>query len=228
VSNPVNFISGRLIKRYKRFFADVKLDSGEVVTAHCPNTGSMMGLLTEGNIVYLSKTDNEKRKLKYTLEVVKVLGASVGVNTHRANRIVEEGIVEKKISSLGKKYDFRRNSRIDFLITNKKGEEIFVEVKNVTLSKRKGVAEFPDAITERGSKHLLELIDVVKKNKRAIMLFLIQRNDCKKFRIAEEIDSIYKKNIVKAKKAGVEILCYSCSFIRNKIELDKKIKFIDK
>ena len=234
MSNPVNFISGRLIKRYKRFFADVKLDSGEVVTAHCPNTGSMMGLLTEGNIVYLSKTDNEKRKLKYTLEVVKVLGASVGVNTHRANRIVEEGIVEKKISSLGKKYDLRRevkygtNSRIDFLITNKKGEEIFVEVKNVTLSKRKGVAEFPDAVTERGSKHLLELIDVVKKNKRAIMLFLIQRNDCKKFRIAEEIDSIYKKNIVKAKKAGVEILCYSCSFIRNKIELDKKIKFIDK
>ena len=234
MSNPINFISGRLIKRYKRFFADVKLDSGEVVTAHCPNTGSMLGLLTEGNIVYLSKTDNEKRKLKYTLEVVKVLGASVGVNTHRANRIVEEGIVEKKISSLGKKYDFMRevkygkNSRIDFLITNKKGEEIFIEVKNVTLSKRKGVAEFPDAITERGSKHLLELIDVVKKNKRAIMLFLIQRNDCKKFRIAEEIDSIYKKNIVKAKKAGVEILCYSCSFIRNKIELDKKIKFIDK
>ena len=234
MSNPVNFISGRLIKRYKRFFADVKLDSGEVVTAHCPNTGSMMGLLTEGNIVYLSKTDNEKRKLKYTLEVVKVLGARVGVNTHRANRIVEEAIVEKKISSLGKKYDFRRevkygtNSRIDFLITNKKGEEIFVEVKNVTLSKRKGVAEFPDAITERGSKHLLELIDVVKKNKRAIMLFLIQRNDCKKFRIAEEIDYIYKKNIVKAKKAGVEILCYSCSFIRNNIELDKKIKFIDK
>ena len=194
MSNPVNFISGRLIKRYKRFFADVKLDSGEIVTAHCPNTGSMMGLLTEGNIVYLSKTDNEKRKLKYTLEVVKVLGASVGVNTHRANRIVEEGIVEKKISSLGKKYDFRRevkygtNSRIDFLITNKKGEEIFVEVKNVTLSKRKGVAEFPDAITERGSKHLLELIDVVKKDKKAIMLFLVQRNDCKKFRIAEEID----------------------------------------
>ena len=234
MNNPVKFISGRLIKRYKRFFADVKLDSGEVVTAHCPNTGSMMGLLTEGNIVYLSKTDNEKRKLKYTLEIIRDKGASVGVNTHRANRIVEKAIIEKKISTLGKKYDFRRevkygkNSRIDFLITNKKGEEIFVEVKNVTLSKRKGVAEFPDAITERGSKHLLELIDVVKKNKRAIMLFLVQRNDCKKFRIAEEIDSMYKKNIMNAMKAGVEILCYGCSFVRNNIELDKKIKFIDK
>jgi len=234
VNNPVEFISGRLIKRYKRFFADVKLDSGEVVTAHCPNTGSMMGLLTEGNIVYLSKTDNEKRKLKYTLEIIKVQDACVGVNTHKANRIVEEGIVEKKISTLGKKYDFRRevkygkNSRIDFLITNKKGEEIYLEVKNVTLSKRKGIAEFPDAVTERGSKHLLELIDVVKKKRRAIMLFLIQRDDCKKFRIAEEIDTTYKKNIINAKQAGVEILCYSCSFVRNNIELDKKIKFIDK
>ena len=234
MNNPVKFISGRLIKRYKRFFADVKLDSGEVVTAHCPNTGSMMGLLTEGNIVYLSKTDNEKRKLKYTLEIIRDKGASVGVNTHRANRIVEKAIIEKKISTLGKKYDFRRevkygkNSRIDFLITNKKDEEIFLEVKNVTLSKRKGISEFPDAITERGSKHLLELIDVVKKNKRAIMLFLVQRDDCKKFRIAEEIDSIYKQNIMNAMKAGVEILCYGCSFVRNNIELDKKIKFIDK
>ena len=234
MNNPVEFISGRLIKRYKRFFADVKLDSGEVVTAHCPNTGSMMGLLTEGNIVYLSETDNEKRKLKYTLEIIKVQDACVGVNTHKANRIVEEGIVEKKISTLGKKYDFRRevkygkNSRIDFLITNKKGEEIYLEVKNVTLSKRKGIAEFPDAVTERGSKHLLELIDVVKKKRRAIMLFLVQRDDCKKFRIAEEIDTTYKKNIINAKQAGVEILCYSCSFVRNNIELDKKIKFIDK
>ena len=234
MNNPVEFISGRLIKRYKRFFADVKLDSGEVVTAHCPNTGSMMGLLTEGNIVYLSETDNEKRKLKYTLEIIKVQDACVGVNTHKANRIVEEGIVEKKISTLGKKYDFRRevkygkNSRIDFLITNKKGEEIYLEVKNVTLSKRKGIAEFPDTVTERGSKHLLELIDVVKKKRRAIMLFLVQRDDCKKFRIAEEIDTTYKKNIINAKQAGVEILCYSCSFVRNNIELDKKIKFIDK
>ncbi len=234
MNNPVKFISGRLIKRYKRFFADVKLDSGEVVTAHCPNTGSMMGLLTEGNIVYLSKTDNKKRKLKYTLEIIRDKGASVGVNTHRANRIVEKAIIEKKISTLGKKYDYRRevkygkNSKIDFLITNKKDEEIFLEVKNVTLSKRKGISEFPDAITERGSKHLLELIDVVKKNKRAIMLFLVQRNDCKKFRIAEEIDSIYKKNIMNAMKAGVEILCYGCSFVKNNIELDKKIKFIDK
>ena len=234
MSDPVKFIAGRLIKRYKRFFADVKIDSGEVVTAHCQNTGSMMGLLEEGNIVLLTKTDNEKRKLKFTLEVVKVQGANVGVNTHRANRIVEQGIEAKKISALGKSCHFKRevkygkNSRIDFLITNKESKEIFLEVKNVTLSKNKNVAEFPDAITERGSKHLLELIQVVKKGKRAIMLFLIQRDDCKKFRIAEEIDLIYKENIIKAINAGVEILCYSCSFTKNNIELDKKIEFMDK
>lgn len=234
MSNPVNFISGRLVKRYKRFFADVKLGNGEVVTAHCPNTGSMMGLLEMGNHVFLSKSDNAKRKLKFTLEIIKVSDVNVGVNTHRANRIIEEGIKNKKIAYLGKNYDFKRevkygkNSRIDFLITNKNNEEIFLEVKNVTLSKTKGVAEFPDAVTERGSKHLLELIEVVKKRKRAVMLFLIQRDDCKKFRVAKDIDPIYKKNIVKAIKAGVEVLCYSCSFKNNNIELDKKIKFIDK
>ena len=234
MSNPVKFITGRLIKRYKRFFADVKLDSGELVTAHCPNTGSMMGLLEEGNIALLTKTDNDKRKLKFTLEAVKVQGANVGINTHRANRIVEEGIESKKISELGKNYHFKRevkygkNSRIDFLITNKENKEIFLEVKNVTLSKNKNVAEFPDAVTERGSKHLLELIQVVKKGERAIMMFLVQRDDCKKFRIAEEIDPTYKKNIIKAINAGVEILCYSCSFTKNNIELDKKIEFMDK
>ena len=111
MSNPVNFISGRLIKRYKRFFADVKLDSGEVVTAHCPNTGSMMGLLTEGNVVYLSKTDNEKRKLKYTLEIIRDEDASVGVNTHRANRIVEEEMIEKKKTKQGKKNEIRKKGK---------------------------------------------------------------------------------------------------------------------
>ena len=107
MSNPVKFIAGRLVKRYKRFFADVKLDNDEIVTAHCPNTGSMMGLLEEGNIVYLSKSDNEKRKLKFTLEIIKVKTAKIGVNTHRANRIVEEAIQNKKISALGKKYEFK-------------------------------------------------------------------------------------------------------------------------
>ena len=165
---------------------------------------------------------------------IPITDAAALLVAHELGFFKEEGIESKKISELGKNYHFKRevkygkNSRIDFLITNKENKEIFLEVKNVTLSKNKNIAEFPDAITERGSKHLLELIKVVKKGKRAIMLFLIQRDDCKKFRIAEEIDPIYKENIIKAINVGVEILCYSCSFTKNNIELDKKIKFIDK
>ena len=226
------FISGKFIKRYKRFFVDVQLDNNkEIVTAHCPNTGSMFGLLKEGNSVKLTKVDNPNRKLKYTLEIISSNGANVGVNTHRANRIVEEAIISNKIKSLKKILDLKRevkygeNSRIDFLINNNIGEQIYIEVKNVTLSLTKGVAEFPDAITERGSKHLQELQKIKNKKTRAVMLYLIQRDDCKYFRIAKEIDEKYNSNLKKAIKSGVEILCYSCKFESNKIKIDKKLKF---
>jgi len=228
------FISGKLIKRYKRFFADVQLDNTkEIVTAHCPNTGSMLGLLKEGNPVKLTEVDKKDRKLKFTLEIIKSDGANVGVNTHRANRIVEEALVSNKIKNLKKIINLKRevkygeNSRIDFLINNNIDEEIYIEVKNVTLSSKKGIAEFPDAITERGSKHLKELQKIRNKKTRAIMLYLIQRDDCKYFRIAKEIDEKYNLNLKKAIKSGVEILCYNCRFKNNKIEMDKKIKFID-
>ena len=228
------FISGKLIKRYKRFFADVQLDNTKrIVTAHCPNTGSMLGLLKEGNPVKLTKVDNKDRKLKFTLEIIKQNGANVGVNTHRANRIVEEALISNKIRSLKKIIDLKRevkygeNSRIDFLVQNNIDEEIYIEVKNVTLSLKKGIAEFPDAITERGSKHLKELQKIRNKKTRAIMLYLIQRDDCKYFRIAKEIDEKYNSNLMKAIKSGVEILCYSCKFENNKIQIDKKIKFVE-
>ena len=155
----------------------------------------MMGLLDAGNKVLLSKSDNEKRKLKYTLEVIKVKKSNVGVNTHRTNRIVERALDDnvfnfvKSVTEIRREVKYGENSKVDFVVTTPK-EEVYIEVKNVTLSRRKGIAEFPDAITERGSKHLIELIDVVKKKRRAIMLFLVQRDDCKKFRIAEEIDSL--------------------------------------
>ena len=226
------FISGKLIKRYKRFFADIQLDNNkQIVTAHCPNTGSMLGLLKEGNPVKLTRVDNKNRKLKFTLEIIKSDGANVGVNTHRANRIVEEALISNKIKSLKKIIDLKRevkygeNSRIDFLVNNM-DEEIYIEVKNVTLSLKKGIAEFPDAITERGSKHLKELQKIKNKKTRAIMLYLIQRDDCKYFRIAKEIDDKYNLNLKKAIKSGVEILCYNCKFENNKIQIDKKIKFI--
>lgn len=226
------FISGKLIKRYKRFFADVQLDNNkEIVTAHCPNTGSMLGLLGEGNAVKLSEANKKDRKLKFTLEIIKSNGASVGVNTHRANRIVEAALLANKIKNIKKIIDIKRevrygeNSRIDFLVNNK-DEEIYIEVKNVTLSLKKGIAEFPDAITERGSKHLKELSKIKDRKTRAIMLYLIQRDDCKYFQIAKEIDEKYNSNLKKAIKSGVEVLCYNCKFKNNKIELDKKIKFI--
>ena len=228
------FISGKFIKRYKRFFVDVQLDNiKETVTAHCPNTGSMLGLLKEGNPVKLSKVDDPKRKLKYTLEIIKSNGANVGVNTHRANRIVEEALISNKIKSLKKILELKRevkygeNSRIDFLVNNNMDEEIYVEVKNVTLSLKKGIAEFPDAITERGSKHLKELQKIKNKKTRAIMLYLIQRDDCKYFQIAKKIDEKYNSNLKKAIKSGVEILCYNCKFENNKIQIDKKIKFME-
>tara|TARA_B100000929_G_scaffold214777_1_gene171646 strand:- start:502 stop:1212 length:711 start_codon:yes stop_codon:yes gene_type:complete len=227
------FISGKLIKRYKRFFADVQLDNNkEIVTAHCPNTGSMLGLLGEGNAVKLSEANKKDRKLKFTLEIIKSNGASVGVNTHRANRIVEAALLSNKIKSIKKIIHIQRevrygeNSRIDFLVNNK-DEEIYIEVKNVTLSLKKGIAEFPDAITERGSKHLKELSKIKDKKTRAIMLYLIQRDDCKYFQIAKEIDEKYNSNLKKAIESGVEVLCYNCKFKNNKIELDKKIKFLE-
>ena len=230
--NSKNFLTGKFIKRYKRFFVDVQLDSKKIVTAHCPNTGSMMGLLEKENLVYLTESDDPNRKLKFTLEAIQSNGAMVGVNTHRANRIVEAAISNDKISELGKVVSFKRevkygqNSRIDFLVQTKK-EEIYVEVKNVTLSRDKSIAEFPDAVTERGLKHLIELSTLPAKSVRAVMLFLVQRDDCIKFKIAADIDNKYADTFKKVKKMGVEPLCYDCSFGRNGISVNKKIKILN-
>ena len=232
LKNSKNFLTGKFIKRYKRFFVDVQLDSKKIVTAHCPNTGSMMGLLEKDNLVYLTETDDPNRKLKFTLEAIQSNGAMVGVNTHRANRIVEEAISNGIISELGKIVSFKRevkygqNSRIDFLVQTKK-EEIYVEVKNVTLSRDKSIAEFPDAVTERGLKHLNELSTLPTKSVRAVMLFLVQRDDCSKFKIAADIDNKYADTFKKVKKMGVEPLCYDCSFSRNGISVNKKIKILN-
>ena len=227
------YISGRLIKRYKRFFADIQLDNNkETITAHCPNTGSMQGLLEEGNPVFVTRANDPKRKLKYTLEIIKSGNANVGVNTHKANRIVEDAIEMHLIPELGKYDIFKRevkygtNSRIDFLLSDG-AKQTYVEVKNVTLSRKKETAEFPDAITERGSKHLIELSKLPDKNTRAVMLFLIQRDDCKKFQIARDIDQTYYDNFKKVIKKGVEIICYNCSFESDQIRVNKKIKLIN-
>ena len=226
-----SLIKGKLIKRYKRFFADVRIKK-EIVTAHCPNTGSMKGLLDEGNEVYLLKNDNPKRKLKFGLEIIKTQKNLVGVNTHMANKIVNHGLVNNLIKEL-KNSDkiktevfFNKETRFDFLIEKKK-QKSFIEVKNVTLLRDKKTAEFPDAITSRGSKHLLTLIDAIKKGYKTYLIFLVQIQNMEYFKIAKDIDNEYYKNYLKAKKAGVNFLAYRCKISLKEILIEKKIKIID-
>ena len=226
-----SLIKGKLIKRYKRFFTDVKLDK-EVVTAHCPNTGSMKGLLDKDNEVYLLPNNDPKRKLKYGLEIIKTRKNFVGVNTHMANRIVQHALENNLIKEL-KNNDqikpevfFNKETRFDFLIEKNK-QKSFVEVKNVTLFRNKDTAEFPDAVTTRGTKHLLALIDAIKKGYKSYLLFLVQIQNMEKFKIAKDIDAEYYNNYLIAKKAGVKFLAYRCDISSKKIFIDKKLKIIN-
>ena len=226
-----SLIKGKLIKRYKRFFADVKINK-EIVTAHCPNTGSMKGLLDEDNDVYLLKNDDPKRKLKYGLEIIKARKNLVGVNTHMANKIVNHGLKNNLIHELKNNEKikpevfFNKETRFDFLL-EKKRQKSFVEVKNVTLFRDKKTAEFPDAITSRGSKHLLTLIDAIKKGYKTYLIFLVQIQNMEYFKIAKDIDNEYYENYLKAKKAGVNFLAYRCKISSKEIFIDKKIKIIN-
>ena len=222
-------LQGALIKRYKRFFVDIKYQN-ITTTAHCPNTGSMMGLLNKGNSVWFSKSDNPKRKLKYTLEIVEVNKTLVGINTQLTNKIVLEALNKKRIKNLVKFYNikteakFSDKARFDFLISNNK-EKCFLEVKNVTLVRNDKIAEFPDAVTSRGTKHLKELITAKKKGYDSYILYLIQREDCKSFKIAKDIDQEYKNAFGEALKNGVKILCYDCKLSNEEIKLNNQINY---
>ena len=226
-----SLIKGKLIKRYKRFFIDAKINK-EIVTAHCPNTGSMKGLLDEGNDVYLLKHDDPKRKLKFGLEIIKAQKNLVGVNTHMANKIVNHGLKNnlikelKNSDSIKPEVFFNKETRFDFLIEKNK-QKIFLEVKNVTLFRDKKTAEFPDAITSRGSKHLLTLIDAIKKGYKTYLIFLVQIQNMENFKIASDIDKEYYKNYLTAKKAGVNFLAYRCNISSKKIFIEKKLKIIN-
>ena len=225
-----SLIKGKLIKRYKRFFSDVKVGK-EIVTAHCPNTGSMKGLLDEGNHVYLLPNNDPKRKLKYGLEIILARNNLVGINTHRTNKIVQHGLENnlikefQKCENIKSEVFFNEDTRFDFLI-NKNKRKIFLEVKNVTLFREKNIAEFPDAVTTRGSKHLLTLIEAKKKGYESYLLFLVQIQNMKYFKIAKDIDEKYYENYLEAKKAGVNFLAYSCKITDKKIKIEKKLKII--
>ena len=220
-------IKGKLIKRYKRFFADIKVNN-QIITAHCPNTGSMMGLLDKGNEVWITKNDDPNRKLKYTLEIIKVKKSLIGVNTHRANRITEHGLKNKlfsefkKIKLIKPEFKFSKDTRFDFLCDKK-----IIEVKNVTLTRKNKIAEFPDAITSRGTKHLIKLVDSMKKKYDPYVLFLTQIQGIDYFRIAKDIDYTYYGNYLLAKRAGVNFLAYRCELNSKEIKIEKKIKIID-
>ena len=224
-----SLISGLFVKRYKRFFADVKIKN-EIVTAHCANSGSMMGLLNKNNKVWLTESNNKKRKLKYTLQIIDDNGSKVGVNTHLTNKIVNHALKENLIKDFSNKVKikseqvFGENTRFDFYLEDGK-DKSFLEVKNVTLKRKSNLAEFPDSVTARGTKHLNELINATKKGFKSYLLFVIQREDCNRFEIAKDIDPEYSKTLIKAIKHNVKILSYDCKFLPKGIILNNKIKF---
>ncbi|MFN0264058.1 DNA/RNA nuclease SfsA [Tepidamorphus sp. 3E244] len=218
---PKPLIPGTLVRRYKRFLADVTLESGETITAHCANPGAMTGLADPGIPVWLSLSDDPKRKLKYSLEVVQVDDGAgpccVGINTSHPNRIVEAAIGAGAIPQLAGYETMRRevrygtNSRIDLLLESEGRPPCYVEVKNVHLVRQTALAEFPDSVTARGAKHLAELAKMAQSGARAVMFYLVQRGDCADFQLAADIDPAYAQAFAAARDAGVEAICYACN-----------------
>jgi sugar fermentation stimulation protein A len=221
-------IEGRLVRRYKRFFTDVELPDGEVVTAHCPNTGSMKGCLDEGNPVWLRDSKNDKRKLRLTFQAIQVGGAWVNVDTGLPNRVVYEALAAGEVPELTGYDDVRRevkygtNSRIDVLLESEGRPPCYVEVKNTTLAEG-DQARFPDAVTERGRKHLGELAEVVRNGGRAVQFFFVSRADVTRFAPADDIDPAYGAALREAADASVELLAYSAAVTADGLELGERL-----
>jgi sugar fermentation stimulation protein A len=226
---------GRLIRRYKRFLADIEMDGGEIVTAHCANPGSMLGLADPGINVWLSKSDNPKRKLAWSLEIVEVdagRGPSlVGINTGHPNAVVAEAIEAGKIAeltgyeSLRREVRYGKNSRIDIFLESEGRPPCYVEIKNVHLVREPGLAEFPDSVTARGAKHLDELAAMVGQGARAAMFYLVQRGDTDTVKIARDIDPNYGAALDRARDAGVEVIAYDCAVAEDGVEVDRALSF---
>ena len=227
---PNPLVRGTLIRRYKRFLSDIELEGGEEITAHVANPGSMIGLTEPGSEVWLSPNTNPKAKLDWRWELIRVGEHLVGVNTAHPNRLVEEALGKSGIAELTgyatcrREVRYGQNSRIDLLLEDDDRPPCYVEIKNVNLKRdlpgRESAAEFPDAVTKRGAKHLVELGDMVAEGSRSVMLYLVQRGDCDHFRIAENIDPAYAAALVEARKRGVETLCYACDIRLDGIDVD--------
>lgn len=226
-------IPATLVKRYKRFLADVILPSGETVTVHCANPGSMIGLMPAGARVWLSKSGNPKRKLAHSWELLEVdLGGGVelvGINTGHPNALAAEAIAAGRIPELTgyttvrREVKYGRASRVDFLLEAPGRPPCYVEIKNVHLMRIPGLAEFPDAVTKRGTKHLAELSAMVAQGSRSVMLFLIQIGSARRFSLARDIDPAYGAAFDAARVAGVEALAYRCGIARDGIEVTDKV-----
>jgi sugar fermentation stimulation protein A len=232
-SDPL--VRGRLIKRYKRFLVDIELESGKVVVAHCANPGSMMNLLLPDAEVWLSPASNPNRKLKYTWEMIRYEDTLIGLNTSLPNKIVEDAIQQDLVAefteydSLKREVKYGENSRIDILLQSSNLPDCYLEVKSVTLKRPENgnnLAEFPDSVTVRGTKHLHELSGQVANGNRAAMFYLVQREDCDRLSIAGDIDPNYANAFIAARKAGVEMLCYGCSISPEAIKIRRKLEII--
>ena len=214
---PQPMARGRLAQRYKRFFADVLIDGGQAITAHCPNPGSMLGLNTPGLPVWLSRSDDPKRKLAWTLELVEAAGGGlVGINTKHPNRLVAEALAADAIPELAgytahrREVRYGKQSRVDFLLTGPERVDCFLEVKNVHLRRAGTLAEFPDCIAARSTRHLEELAAEVARGNRAVALFVVQRTDCDAFAACADLDPDFAHGLEAAADAGVEVLVYAC------------------
>ncbi len=219
------------MRRYKRFLADVRLSGGETVTAHCPNTGKMTGVQTPGSEVWLSRSDNPKRKLAYTWELIRVGDRLVGVNTQHPNGIVTEALEAGHIPELAGYESLRRevrygNSRIDILLQGRGRPDCYVEIKNVHLMREPGLAEFPDAVSARAAKHQADLAKMADAGSRAVTFYLCQRSDADRFRLAGDIDPAYAEAALAARKRGVEVLCYRCNITSGQITLSEPVKVL--
>ncbi len=229
---PQPLIPARLVARYKRFFADVVTDDGREITAHCPNPGAMLGLNTPGLPAWISTSDNPKRKLAHTLELVEADGGLVGINTMHPNRLVAEALAADAIPELTGYTSHRRevkygaNSRVDFLLEAEGRAPCWLEIKNCHLMRTPGLAEFPDCVAARSLKHLHELEAMVAKGDRAVAMFVVQRTDCDSFAACRELDPKFAQGLDYAADAGVEVLVYACEVNIGQVNITRPVRWL--
>lgn len=222
---PTPLIPATLIQRYKRFLADAEMPGGDLLTVHCANPGAMLGLNAPGLKIWVSDSGNPKRKLRHSWELAQIGAGLVGINTALPNRIAEEAILAGRIPELSgyglltREVSYGAGSRIDLLLKDPERGKCYVEIKNVHLMRQEGLAEFPDSRTARGARHLSELAGMVKQGHRAVLLYVVQREDCDRFAIARDIDPVYAQAQASARAAGVELICYDCQISTQEIRL---------